>query len=339
MRNETRLLFNAYMAQIAELNGVDDVSVKFTVDPSVEQTLFERMQESSAFLGMINMFGVPELIGEKIGLGVTGTIAGRTNTDTTDRPTQDPTGLTGFDYLLAQTNFDTHLKYSRIDAWAKFPNFQTMIRDAILKRQALDRLLIGWNGTSIAATTDRVTNTLLQDVNKGWLHHMRTDNAARVMDEVVAASGVINVGEGGDYVTLDALVYDMTHSLLPTWARRDTELVAIVGGDLLHDKYFPLINDDKDPSEQLARDIIMSTKRLGGLQAVEVYGFPGDAVMVTRLDNLSIYYQEGKLRRAIIDNPKRDRIENYESTNEGYVIEDFDYACMAENVTVLQPDN
>jgi len=79
----------------------------------------------------------------------------------------------------------------------------------------------------------------------------------------------------------------------------------------------------------------MSTKRLGGLPAVQVPFFIPGGVLVTRLDNLSIYYQNGKRRRAIIDNPKRDRIENFESSNDAYVVEDYDYAAMAENIEIL----
>ncbi|KGA70305.1 phage major capsid, P2 family protein [Yersinia enterocolitica] len=38
--------------------------------------------------------------------------------------------------------------------WSKFPDFQTRIRDAIVKRQALDRIMIGFNGTHRAKTSD-----------------------------------------------------------------------------------------------------------------------------------------------------------------------------------------
>ncbi len=49
MRQETRFKFNAYLSRVAELNGIDagDVSKKFTVEPSVTQTLMNTMQESS----------------------------------------------------------------------------------------------------------------------------------------------------------------------------------------------------------------------------------------------------------------------------------------------------
>ena len=63
--------------------------------------------------------------------------------------------------------------------------------------------------------------------------------------------------------------------------------------------------------------------------------FPAGALMITRLDNLSRYYQEGARRRTIIDNPKRDQIENYESSNDAYVIEDYGLACLAENIEIV----
>ena len=81
MRQETRFKFNAYLSRVAELNGIDagDVSKKFTVEPSVTQTLMNTMQESSDFLTRINIVPVSEMKGEKIGIGVTGSIASTTD--------------------------------------------------------------------------------------------------------------------------------------------------------------------------------------------------------------------------------------------------------------------
>ena len=45
-------------------------------------------------------------------------------------------------------------------------------------------------------------------------------------------------------------------------------------------------------------------------------------------------WQEGTRRRTVVDNAKRDRIENFESVNESYVIEDLGCAAMAENITL-----
>ncbi len=57
MRQETRFKFNAYMSRVAELNGIDpdDVSKKFSVEPSVTQTMMNTVQMSSAFLQKINI--------------------------------------------------------------------------------------------------------------------------------------------------------------------------------------------------------------------------------------------------------------------------------------------
>lgn len=69
MRKDTRFKFNAYLSRVAELNGVDtdDVAKKFTVEPSVTQTLMTTLQASSAFLTKINIVPVDELKGEKSG--------------------------------------------------------------------------------------------------------------------------------------------------------------------------------------------------------------------------------------------------------------------------------
>ncbi|MCJ8317008.1 phage major capsid protein, P2 family [Idiomarina sp.] len=332
MRNETRKLFNDFQNRLATLNGVESVGAKFTVEPSVQQTLETRMQESSEFLNSINVIGVNEQQGEKLGLGISGTIAGRTDTNQNDRQPTDPTDMEGSSYFCKQTNFDTALRYGKLDAWAKFQDFQTRIRDAILKRQALDRIMIGFNGTSAATQSDRTANPLLQDVNIGWLQKMRDHAAERVMTEVVEASGKITVGTSGDYKNLDALVYDMVNNLIDPWHQDDTELVVLTGRKLLSDKYFPLVNSDLVPTEKTAADMMISQKRIGGLQAVRVPHFPANTIMVTRLDNLSLYWQEGSRRRNIIDNPKRDQIENYESSNDAYVVEDYGCAAVAENI-------
>jgi hypothetical protein len=58
--------------------------------------------------------------------------------------------------------------------------------------------------------------------------------------------------------------------------------------------------------------------------------------MIQRLDHLSIYWQQGGRRRTIVDNAKRDRIENYESSNDAYVVEDFGSGCVIEHIQALE---
>ncbi|MDB0529693.1 phage major capsid protein, P2 family [Ralstonia solanacearum] len=336
MRNETRRLFAAYKNEIAKLNGIDRVDEKFSVSPTVQQKLETKVQESSEFLSRINFYGVTEQEGERIGLGVSGPVASTTDTTQQDRQTADIATLDGRGYRCEQTNSDTHITYQRLDAWAKFPDFQTRIRDAIIKRQALDRIMIGFNGVSRAATSNRAANPMLQDVNKGWLQHVREQAPQRVMKDGKAAGKVMisSQKKDRDFENLDALVFDIVNNLIEPWYAEDPDLVVVCGRELLADKYFPLVNRTQPPSEMQAADVIISQKRIGNLPAVRVPYFPAKGLLVTRLDNLSIYYQEGARRRTIVDNAKRDRIENYESSNDAYVIEDLGCVALAENIVL-----
>jgi len=337
MRKETRLAYHGYLDQLASLNGIPSAAEQFAVDPSVQQTLESRMQDNSDFLKRINMPGVSEQQGEKIGLGIGTPIASTTKTSGTgskDRAPSDPTTLGNNKYNCTQTNSDTYITYAKLDAWAKFPDFQARVRDQILTRQALDRITIGFNGTSRADTSDITANPLLQDVNIGWLQQYRTNATARVMTEVVDASGKITVGAGKDYENLDALVYDAINNLIEPWYQDSTELVAICSRDLLHAKYFNVIDQALAPTEMRASDVILAQKRLGGIPAMRVPNFPTGKIFITATSNLSIYWQEGSRRRTVVDNAKRDRIENYESSNDAYVVEDYGFGCLLENITL-----
>src|SRR5450830_1752659 len=146
MKKQTRQVFGQYETRLGQLNDTDNVAKTFSVTPSVQQKLETKMQESSEFLTKVNIIGVTEQEGEKLGLGVSGPIAGRTNTKDKERKTRDLSTLDGTKYRCEQTNFDTHLNYAKLDAWAKFPDFQSRVANAILTRQALDRIVIGFNG-------------------------------------------------------------------------------------------------------------------------------------------------------------------------------------------------
>jgi len=338
MNKITRAIFSQYIEGVAADNHLTITSVelgqKFTVEPSVQQRLEEAVQQSSVFLQMINIVPVIEPQGEILSLGVANTIASTTDTTSKNRETQDIHNLKAITYHCQQINYDTHLRYNTLDTWAKFPDFANKVGNVKVKRMALDRIMIGFNGTERSVTSNRNTNKLLQDVAKGWLAKIEEHAPERVMTEEVESSGKIEVGSGKTYQTLDALVFDAVTDLIEPQFQDDTELVAILGRDLLADKYFPLVNDPK-ATEQLAGDTIISQKRVGGLKAVQVPFFPKGTILITRLDNLSIYYQDGKLRRALKDNPERDRYEDYTSSNDDWVVENYEQVALLKNITMV----
>ncbi|MFC1154461.1 phage major capsid protein, P2 family [Pasteurella multocida] len=339
MRHETRTALDHYIAGVAKDNAQDFANVafgkKFNVNPSIQQKLENAIQESSAFLKLINIVPVIEQQGETLGLGVAGTIAGTTDTASgTGRNTQDIHKLSQIAYHCQQINYDTHLTYGTLDLWAKFPDFAKRVGDLKAERMALDRIMIAFNGEERAKTSNRTNKPLLQDVAKGWLKKIEENAPERVMKEVQSSTNKIEIGESETYKTLDALVFSAVSDLIAPQFQDDTKLVAIMSRDLLADKYFPLFNQYK-PSEQVAGDVVISQKRVGGLQAIQAPFVPKGTILITRLDNLSIYYQENGMRRTIVDNAKLDRIEDYTSSNDDFVVENYEMVALLKNITII----
>lgn len=344
MEEFTQQRFDEYTARLAELNGLSHQAVttrKFTIDPAIQQTLVTRMQASSAFLGRINVVPVAQLKGQKVGLTMGSSIASNTDTSTgTPRKGTDPTGLDANGYEAFQNNYDTVLRYAKLDMWSQFPDFQTRIRDACLKRQMLDRICVGFNGTSYAKTSNRANNPLLQDVNIGWLQHIRDDAPERYMAEVEDGkkAGKVTFGTSGDYDSLDSMVWDAKESLLPEWAQEDPDLVVIVGRKLVHDKYFPLINRTEGSLDMMARQAIMADIQLGGLPVERVPYFPANAFLITKYDNLSMYFQKGSQRREIKNQSDLDQVTDFQSSNDAYPVEDYDFTAFVENIEARNSD-
>lgn len=334
MRELTRTLFNGYIQDQAELNSipVEHMHGAYTVAPTPAQNLETAIQESNDFLKKINIIGVDEAEGEALLLGLNGSIAGRTNTSgNTRRQPADHSALSKDAYACKKTDFDSAFPYALVDQWAKFPDFQVRLSNAIAHRQGLDRIMIGFNGTSVAAQTNRTTNPLLQDVNIGWLQKLRTSAAERVMTEG-ATTGKVTLGSGGDYSNLDSLVYD-AQQLLEIWHRNHPDLVVVLSRDLVHARFMSALDKGSDSNvEDESAERILSRSKLGGLPIVDAPFFPGGTVLVTTLNNLSIYYQNGRRRRHVKDEPEYNRIADYQSSNEAYVIEDFGLAAMVENI-------
>ncbi|MBD2785951.1 phage major capsid protein, P2 family [Xenorhabdus sp. DI] len=340
LSNEGRQHYLSYLDQQGKLSGVqrEGDHIQLTVAPAVQQKLEKAKMESSPFLKEINSIGVTEQEGEKIGVGIHRTIASR-NTSTTDR--REPVSvhdLKAARYRCEQTNFDTYIGYTQIDAWAGHPEFQQLISQQIVQQEANDRLMIGFNGTSVAVKSDREKNPLLQDVNIGWLQHLRNNAPQRVMKGITITSRdedgkIIKKGNYGNY---DATVYDAVNSLLDPWHQNAPGLIAITGSRLTTQKNFRILNQHSqhDPNmELLAGNELMKLSTLGGLPVFRVPFFPDGAILITTLKNLSLYWQKGKYNRYIKNEPEYNRIATYAQSNDGYVIEDYGLSCLIEDIS------
>ncbi|WP_260925457.1 phage major capsid protein, P2 family [Novosphingobium sp. 9] len=349
-----RRSLDGLFAAITQLNGAArGIENQFALDPTAEQRLEDLQREQVAFLDRINVFGVRDLIGQVIGLGTEDMIASRTGDDDLPRKTRYVGKMADRKFQLEDTEFNTKLPWQIIDNWSKFPDFAQRYAKHVAISVALSRISVGWNGTSVATTTDPTANPNGEDVNIGWLQKLRIEAPEHVMGRELATDGTatgapkpIYIGpnsdlDSGDYKNIDALAYDMI-SQLPSWARSSTELVVIVSQDLVDEKYFPMVNrplsdtidGGRSTSDVATYDIIQSAKQIGGRPAVIVPKFPEKTMLITPLKNLSIYYQDGSRRRYIKDEPEnKASLVDYNSVNEGYVFEDTDFAIMAETIT------
>lgn len=345
MRNHTRDKFDEYLSAQAKLNSqpISRVTTQFTLAPTVAQTLEDKIQESSDFLKRINIHAVPDQEGQRVGIGVSGPTASR-NTSTTDR--REPRSVETVEdegtYRCEQTNSDTFISYARLDAWAAKRDFKNRVTNQIIQRRSLDRIMVGFNGTSVAKKSDFAANPLLQDVNIGWLEKYRQFAKHRVMSDITVTTRDEDnkLIAKGLYGNIDALAYDAVNSLIDPWYRDDTGLIVICGRKLLSDKFFPVLNSvspTNPNSEAMAGQLLVSQKQIGGMQTYRVPFIPADAMLITTFENLSIYVHEGSHRRTIRDEPELNRIATYESVNEAYAIEDYGFGCLIEGIKGAEP--
>lgn len=313
----------ALQQDIAEAYGVETATRQFAVEPTIAQELNDKITERSDFLTRINIVPVSDLKGQKVMIGVSGPVASRTNTKTTDREAKDIVDLSALGYELFHTESDVGLPFATVDSWSKFPDFADRYSAAVQRQIALDRIMVGWHGTHAAVQTDIKAFPLLEDVNKGWLQLAREQIPAQVLKEGKTA-GKITLGAGGDYANLDALVHDVKQMIDPVF-RDANDLIAIVGSDLLANdkgKLYAKQGDTPTEKERIEGAQVIAT--YGGLPSFIVPHFPSTGVVVTSWDNLSIYFQDTSWRRHLLENPKRSRVEDYNGRNEGYVIEQLE---------------
>lgn len=336
LSDHARQTYNALQTSVARTYGVTSASEEFNVEPTHAQTLNDRITLSSAFLQRINVIGVSEIKGEKVMIGVNGTVTGRTNTDNKDREPRNVLGLDGKGYELFDTHSDVTLKFATIDAWAKFKDFAKRYSAAVQRQIGLDRIMIGWHGIDAKPDTDREAHPLLQDVNKGWLQIVREQAPQQILAQG-QTPGKIRIGQRGDYPNLDALVFDVS-LMIDEEFRDGDDLIAIIGRDLLaHDKGKLYAKQGHTPTEKEKVELSQVIDTYGGLPSYTCPHFPSKGVTVTSFNNLSIYFQDSSWRRYLLANPKRSRTEDYNSRNEGYVVEQLGKfaAIEAANVELL----
>lgn len=335
-----------YIGAVATANGVTRPDKQFAVEPQVSRKMRAAMRVSSEFLNRINIVGKDNIAGEVVGIK-TGLTASRTSRSggngyvafdgSKRRQPKTHHSASARSYLCRKINFDTGIGYEELDAWADEPEYVRLINEGIVKSKSESLLAIAFNGKEWAENSDPATHTLLEDCGKGWLWQMRTDNTPRVMGwqtgQVGTAKQEVQYGPAQTYKSLDAIVIDAVNSMIPEEFAGRTDMVVICNRQTLGDKYFTLVNAAADKASEVhATDILASTRRLGGLQAIAVPYFPADTLFITPLANLSVYFHNYGHRRKLADEPEYDRIADYQSENIDFVIEELEAAVLIDNI-------
>lgn len=334
LSNAARLQLDQHFANTAKAfdvpAGNPQAGQNYAATPTVAQSIYNKIiEDGNSFLSSISVLPVTELKGEKVGMSLSGRVTSRT--DTSGNGERIPKHLDQTDakgYELFPTEFDVALKYAKIDMWAKFPDFAARYMGLVRQAIGNDMLQVGWTGTSVAADTDLVANPLLQDVNKGWLQLIREFNGGS--QYLLGAAGSVTLG-GASFKNLDVLA-KAAKEMLPVYFRERDDLVLLVGSDVLSyqdDTYFEL--NGNTPTEKAALSGRI-TRAYASLPTVVPPFFPQSALLITPLSNVSIYYQDSSVRRLHKDKPEKNEVQDFNSVNQGYVVEEEEMTAFIEGI-------
>lgn len=304
-------------------------------NPSPVQSGALAANYSAEFLTRINVTPVKDAEGESVMVGSGGSLAYVSNGSTRRNP-QTGAALKPHRYQCQKVNFDTCISYDELDAWAHLENYPELAKAAVDQQRNLDRLLIGFNGTHYAYLSSPEKYPKRQDCGVGWLEKYRQEAPERVISglSVAGRNEDGRIISHGDYGTVDALVMDGWQSAITQQYRMD--LVSVCSMNTLFNKEYPLVNavaPNQPNKEMLVNQILLNNPMLGGLPAVPVPHFPDNAVLVTSLRNLSLYFLKGGGRTLAKNEPEFNRLAVYESWNEAYMVERYEAGCLIDCIS------
>ena len=320
---------NEYSVALAQAAGVIDVTAQFSVSPPMETKLRAAIQHSDSFLKMISMIPVDQITGQVVDVGAGALLTGRKK----DGRFSAKLGVDGNTYKLVETDSGSAVTWVTLTQWANSGNageFVKLMNAAITRNFALDMLRIGFNGTSVAETTDPVANKLGQDVNKGWLTVVKEKSAAQVQ-----ASAILDpTGATEDsYKNLDSLTNDLINTTIDEIFKGDPDLVVLVGRDLVATESHRLLESADTPTEHKAAQSLAKT--IAGKKAYTPPYFPATSIWVTTLSNLQILTQKNTQWRKSRNEEDRKQFESSYIRMEGYAVGTLEKFAAIEAVTIV----
>lgn len=265
--------------------------VLFDDNPAEQTKLLNRLKQNRLFK-LLNLVQTRYSQGEAIGLFTP--IAGTTNTDVAERNPKHALAPAQ-KYDCEQVNIDSYIRYEKMDAYNLENSLEERLNHLLDDNLLRGLLMLGWQGVSRASTSNPELNPLAQDVKKGWLQKIREGKPQAVINGA-------SVGEGQTFKNINALIKQGLSKISPAYATGG-DMIAICGRDIISEEIIQL--EHNDLSENLADLLTLCQKTKGGLKAVSIPYFPSNAILITRLDNLSLYVHLNNIHRRVIDEPRK----------------------------------
>ena len=277
----------------------------------IEAILNEGIQ-NNAFLRMIDVKFTPLTLNQAHELSLP--VVSRTNTDNSSRMPKNYVQA-GVDFNCRQVNFDTKISYRDLDKFADV-DFEKSINDNMISEFMQNIIMIGFNGERWADDSDPIQNPLGQDVAKGWIAQLKEKG------QMINAA----TEQGASMNQLIAKALDK----LPVKLRHSGELIAICGGNLLGGDFVNVAYSDLQSAK--TNNVIIPQKLIGGLKAINVSYFPKNAILVTALSNLAIYFKKDSSRLFFQDKPRENALEVYFSTNLDFLLGNHLHAVLIDGI-------
>lgn len=308
-------------AHALKLNPKGDI-VYFDDSPEEETKLLERLQQNRLFK-LLSLVRTLHAEGNAVGLYTP--IAGTTNTERAEREPKN--ALTpAHRYKCEQINIDSYISYGKIDAYNLENNLEERLNQLLDDNLLRGLLMVGLNGQRRADTSNAEQNPLAQDVKKGWLQKIREGKPQAVINGAA-------VGEGQEYKSINHLIKHALTKISPAYAAGG-DMVAICGREIIGDD--ELLFGLCDLNENLGDLLTLSKHAKGGLKAVSIPYFPSNAILITRLDNLAMYFHLKNTRRRLTDYSQKDQVQTFYSLNIDYIVEDLNACCLIENIEIIE---
>lgn len=329
LNQRARGLIHAFSSGLAQAHDVESAAQYFSLTDPNETALRLALLESVEFLDLIYCADVDQLSGQVVSVGASALHTGRK----ADGRFMRRVGVDGNDYKLVETDSCAALKWDLLSVWANSgkseEEFFNLVQTFSNQAFALDMLRIGFNGKTVAATTDPDTNPNGEDVNIGWHERMKGFEGGKQI-----ITDAVTLDDKGDYRSLDAMASDLINDKIPQQYRNDPRLVVLVGADLVAAEQYRLYQSADRPSEKIAAQMLGST--IAGRPAIVPPFMPGKRMVVTPLSNLHIYTQRGTRQRKAEFVDDRKQFENKYLRNEGYAVEVPElYAAIDENAVTI----